>query len=593
MKTNFKTQKGITLIALVITIIVLLILAGITINLTIGQNGIITTAQQAGKNYQQAAEDEQTQLAEFLGETTDKINETASLAQWDGTVNAPELLTGMTAIKFTDPTSSSEGTVVTTTANDASWYNYVTKQWANAQTQDGSMWVWIPRFAYKITYYTDDTKTEVSTEKTSYGKIDVVFLEGTTDNYYVNGVKKTAQRATSSNTSPDTTADYTVHPAFTNESKINYANGGWDSELTGIWVAKFEAGYAGGNNTVTAKDSSVAYTEPRAWVAKVEIGSSATADGREVARNYYLNGANAYSKVDSPATESSITYTGSTSDDGKAYSWTNGAVKIKYPVFQGLTYSMNYIDQNDAFNISRALTESGNIYGLSSTNADSHLMKNSEWGAVAYLSQSKYGLNGTNIAINTVNLNNSIETIYAVTGCASTATNVSNAGEVTTTIAELNAGTTANVATWTKSAGTAASSTGTIYGIYDLSGGLTERTASYVENNNVNLSYFGNSIVASEGKYREVYKIGTTDDSANNYSANSAIGDAIKETSTNGNSINGSWYNDYSQFAYSDSLFFIRGGGYVSGISAGLFNFHRTDGGSANRYGFRAVLVAK
>jgi type II secretory pathway pseudopilin PulG len=72
---NFKTQKGITLIALVITIIVLLILAGITINLTIGQNGIITTAQQAGKNYQQAAEDEQTQLAEFFTQTDDIINE--------------------------------------------------------------------------------------------------------------------------------------------------------------------------------------------------------------------------------------------------------------------------------------------------------------------------------------------------------------------------------------------------------------------------------------------------------------------------------------------------------------------------------------
>lgn len=47
----FKGQKGITLVALVITIIVLLILAGITISLTIGQRGIITRAQEAGQNY--------------------------------------------------------------------------------------------------------------------------------------------------------------------------------------------------------------------------------------------------------------------------------------------------------------------------------------------------------------------------------------------------------------------------------------------------------------------------------------------------------------------------------------------------------------
>ena len=42
-----KQVKGITLIALVVTIIVLLILAGIALNLTIGQNGIFTRAQEA------------------------------------------------------------------------------------------------------------------------------------------------------------------------------------------------------------------------------------------------------------------------------------------------------------------------------------------------------------------------------------------------------------------------------------------------------------------------------------------------------------------------------------------------------------------
>ena len=42
-----KKEKGITLIALVVTIVVLLILAGVSINLVIGNNGIITKSKEA------------------------------------------------------------------------------------------------------------------------------------------------------------------------------------------------------------------------------------------------------------------------------------------------------------------------------------------------------------------------------------------------------------------------------------------------------------------------------------------------------------------------------------------------------------------
>jgi hypothetical protein len=66
-RMDLRNKRGITLIALVITIIVLLILAGITINLTIGEGGIITIAQQAGKNYVQASVDEQTDLSDLTG----------------------------------------------------------------------------------------------------------------------------------------------------------------------------------------------------------------------------------------------------------------------------------------------------------------------------------------------------------------------------------------------------------------------------------------------------------------------------------------------------------------------------------------------
>ena len=110
---------------------------------------------------------------------------------------------------------------------------------------------------------------------------------------------------------------------------------------------------------------------------------------------------------------------------------------IKYPTFQGVTYAMNYINMNDAYNISKALVNGNEVYGLNKNTTDSHLIKNSEWGAVAYLSESKYGLNGTNIYINNATLNNSESSVYAVTGCCAKGDNP-DAGAVATTISAIN-----------------------------------------------------------------------------------------------------------------------------------------------------------
>ena len=71
-------NNGITLIALVITIIVLLILAGVTINLTLGENGIFRTAEQAGRNYTQAQEQELAGLANFENKINNIIAETGN-----------------------------------------------------------------------------------------------------------------------------------------------------------------------------------------------------------------------------------------------------------------------------------------------------------------------------------------------------------------------------------------------------------------------------------------------------------------------------------------------------------------------------------
>ena len=591
-----RKQRGITLIALVVTIIILTILAGVSINLVLGENGIITIAKRAKENIELAQIEEEKELNELYAQL-----EAESSEKKTNKANAPKLLTGMTPIKFEMPTATAMGTVVQTTAKDTDWYEYgttydetndtTTKRWANAQTEDGSMWVWIPRFAYKITGET----------------IDVKFLIGTSDNYYdEEGNIQTAQRQKTTDQIIDSTKEYTVHPAFTNESSINYANGGWDKELTGIWVAKFAAGYASGNNSAPVKSSNENYSQSTSYVQATE--STTGKDGNLDARNWL---------------------------DGIYGSTTTS---IKYPTFQGTTYAMNYINHSDSYKIARALTDDGNIYGLSSNTANSHLMKNSEWGAVAYLSKSQYGQNDEEIKVNNANLlsgnrkrtstsgKSGVDSVYGITGCTS---NETSEGSITTTIEAIN-GVSENTANangiyvWNQKTGQNASTTGTIYGIYDINGCVWERTADFISNGHEYLLEYGKSLLdetkvnytidentktvtANTGastKHVTIYPYSSPESSnidtasQNNFKNNTKIyGDAVRETtSANAGTSNSGWYtsswnSDYSNFPAFHLLFFLRGGTLWDSANAGTFAFYRSAGSSVCNSGLRAVLV--
>ena len=71
MKEKFKERNGITLIALVVTIIVLLILAGVSIAMLTGENGILTQAQNAKNKTEEAEEKEKIQLATYSAQLED------------------------------------------------------------------------------------------------------------------------------------------------------------------------------------------------------------------------------------------------------------------------------------------------------------------------------------------------------------------------------------------------------------------------------------------------------------------------------------------------------------------------------------------
>jgi hypothetical protein len=399
-------------------------------------------------------------LTDSAGNITDKTVE-VTLA------NSPKLSAGMTPVVY----DSQIGKWKKVDENSGDWYDYSSdkKQWANVMLQDGltvnpdgtidnnkmgSMFVWIPRYMYNIKsgYHTSTA-----------GEIDVKFLKGTS-NIPTDDINVTISTISGQD-------KWLVHPAFQDGSLNGFANGEWDKEITGIWIAKFEASRS--DATIgSVGTSNIIKIQPnvRNWRSSLSIG------------NMYLKSLEMMPSL------------------------------------------------------------------------ESHLIKRSEWGAVAYLTHSKYGRNGIEISVN--------DNSNYLTGGGDYQTNV-------------NQGTTGN-----------------IYGIYDMSGGTYEYMASYVATGNANLNTNGGSFASTaenpkSTKYVTVYKKGTTDSMANNYAANSdKYGDAVWEVS-NGST---SWFSDSVTFPYGSIPFFVSGGNYDSGSGAGVFYLALTDGASFGS-AFRPTIV--
>ena len=70
-----KSNSGITLVALVVTIIVLIILAGVSISLVLGDQGILTKARAGRNNYAVSANAEAKGLRDFNSEVDTKITQ--------------------------------------------------------------------------------------------------------------------------------------------------------------------------------------------------------------------------------------------------------------------------------------------------------------------------------------------------------------------------------------------------------------------------------------------------------------------------------------------------------------------------------------
>ena len=287
--------------------------------------------------------------------------------------------------------------------DDPTWYDYSEDEmkWANAMASDGkykkgaadteeamkngtaiadadlgSMFVWIPRFAYSINEYKVE-KTGV--DGTTQNITDVEFLKGNTNVGAITGNSYPTDY-TADNVNKGDSTPMIVHPAF----KFG------DKELNGIWVGKFEASMAE-NNTNTAENNNV----------------------------------------------------------------TNKTVKVLPN-----KNSWRYIQIGNAF-LNCYNMKDNSIYNFSSE-TDTHLMKNSEWGAVADLSASQYGVIP---AIN--NVNNAGGQSYKDNKNQST--------------------------------------TGNTTGIYDMNGGAQEYVAGYYDNGFDNLSINGTTNIFTNNKLNSKY----------------------------------------------------------------------------------------
>ena len=129
-----KQVKGITLIALVVTIIVLLILAGIALNLTIGENGLFTRAQNAANTWQMAEQNEQNAMNDLSSWMDQYLNGNGGSGEDNqGTIKVSFKIEGEKVTTEpplpSDDFSHIEGTVDT---------GYV------VQDGDGNQFVWVP-----------------------------------------------------------------------------------------------------------------------------------------------------------------------------------------------------------------------------------------------------------------------------------------------------------------------------------------------------------------------------------------------------------------------------------------------------------------
>ena len=365
--------------------------------------------------------------------------------------NRPVLADGMIPIAY----DGTNWIKVDKYGNYSNWYDYGNQKWANAVMVTSSKrdtymnadvgtiipendilayFVWIPRYKYKLfnATYASGTSPQV---------IDVTFENGSSSTGTVTCTHGTNGAETCQNKS---NGNWYTHPAFTFG----------DTELKGIWVAKFKT-------------------------------------------------------------------TGS----------------ITAPTVKPGVSPLNNINISNMYSASKLIRSTNYLTTSGANESDSHMMKNIEWGAVAYLKQSIYGLGITDVEESNSN--------YTGGGTGNAYKN--NGGR---------------------------STTGNITGIYDMK----EMIVEYMMGNyNKTAGSSGLTISTVPTEHIDIYS---------GYSVSAShLGDATGETA--------GWYSNYKFFVDPNNPWFARAGRCSIGNNAGVFGICKNTGEAGNSYSFRTVLATE
>ena len=238
--------------------------------------------------------------------------------------------------------------------------------------------------------------------------------------------------------------------------------------------------------------------------------------------------------------------------------------------------SWRSINVSNIHTVATKVSASGNRYGFSES-MNSHAMKNSEWAVVSYLSQSRYGKLGNE------NFTGANKEVYQnksdqyITGCSYGSPSNENTDYGCQYTYDNNIRTEEGMT----GKGVGASTTGTIYGVYDMSGGAWEYVMGNY--NDISASSGFSEPLTLESKYYDKYT-----------SNNVSLACNGSECLSHGLSETAGWYNDYRTMVSEEYPWLLRGGGHgTSGNAAGVFCFGPIAWflGNANGYGsFRLVM---
>ena len=223
---------------------------------------------------------------------------------------------------------------------------------------------------------------------------------------------------------------------------------------------------------------------------------------------------------------------------------------------------------------------------------DSHMMKNTEWGAVAYLQHSKYGSQAS------VRINNNANYITGYAGTEEPTLGYSDGvsvegNRIESATPKIDGTYTIN---YLNNNSSVASTTGNRSGIYDMSGGAIEYVMGYSTGatttggssdiTSLYPNFFTNSAYS---KYWDKYT-STTDTSFSDRILGDATGEMGPFTSDT-SKYHSSWYGSYGYFTDTTYPWFRRGGAMWDGTEAGMFSFIRYHGNLGNHMGYRIVLT--